>query len=82
MFQPAHVDGRSLVILRRRRTWLGWRFSVVASGLLEHDGEILALVDGESNRVITEQELAEVLLVKPDTRIAECRGFDLFLIQE
>jgi hypothetical protein len=80
VFQPAHVDGRSLVILRRRRRRVGWAFSVAASGRLEHDGEVLSLVGNGPPRVITDRELAAVMPVKPDTRIAECRGFDLFLI--
>jgi len=78
MFHPSHVDGRSLVILQRR----GGRFAAVASGRLEHDGESLTLVGDGRQRVLTEPELASVMVVRPDTRIAECRGFDLFLIEE
>jgi hypothetical protein len=78
MLHPAHVDGRSLVILRQQ----GNRFSVVASGQLEHDGETLTLVGDGQQRVLTEQDLASVMVVRPDTRIAMCRGFDLFLIEE
>jgi hypothetical protein len=82
MLHPAHVDGRSLVILRRRSTWSGLKFSVVASGQLEHVGETLTLIGDNSTREITNDELAGFMIVKPDTQIPECRGFDLFLIQE
>ena len=78
MLHPAHVDGRSLVILRRR----GRRYSVVASGRLEHDGESLALVGDGKPRVVTEAELASLFVVKPDTQITVCRGFDLFLVED
>ena len=47
MFYPVEVDGRTLVILRRR----GWRFSAVASGRLEYDGEALALVEETHERI-------------------------------
>ena len=82
MFQPSHVDGRTLVILRGRNRCLGPQLSVVACGQLEHDGETLTLVGNDQARVLSDQELAAVMIVKPDSRIAECRGFDLFLIQE
>ena len=82
MFQPAHVDGLSLVILRRQNRWFGPQFSVVASGQLKHDGETLSLVGNDQARIVSDQELAAVMIVKQDTRIAKCRGFDLFLIEE
>jgi hypothetical protein len=77
MLHPAHVDGRSLVILQRR----GHQFSVAASGQLEHDGETLALVGDGKRRVLTRARVGSVMVVRPDTKIAECRGFDLFLIE-
>jgi hypothetical protein len=82
MLHPAHVDGRSLVILRRRQRLIGSCFCVVASGELEHDGETLFFLCDRAPQVITDQELASVMVVKPDTQIWECRGFDLFLIQD
>jgi hypothetical protein len=82
MFQPTHVDGRFLVILRRSSHILGSQFSVVASGQLVHGGETLELVGNNTRRVISSQELANFMLVKPDTRISECRGFDFFLVEE
>jgi hypothetical protein len=82
MFHPAHVDGRTVVVLRRRTGWFGPRFSVVASGRLEHDGQTLSLVAPGVTRAVTADELASLMLVRPDTRIAECRGYDLFLVHE
>ena len=81
MLNPAHVDGRSLIILRRRSTWAGLKFAIVASGRLDHDGEKLTLVGDNSTRVIADQERAAFMIVKPDTQIAECPGFDQYLIQ-
>ena len=82
MFNPHHVDGRTLVILRRVQFGFGSPFSVVTSGRLEHDGETLTLVGNEMRRVVTAQELAGFKNVKPDTQIAVCRSFDLFLIRD
>ena len=83
MFHPAHIDGQSLVILRRRRSpMLGAAFIVVTSGRLEYDGETLNLVGDGVNRVITDQERAVLMVVRPDTNIVECRGFHLFLLEE
>jgi hypothetical protein len=82
MLNPHHVDGRLLVILRPQKRLLGSQFSVVESGRLEHDGETLALVRDDQRRVVSDQELEGFMVVKPDTLICECRGFDLFLIQE
>jgi hypothetical protein len=82
MFHPVDVDGRSLVVLRRWKRLLGSQFTVVASGRLEHDGETLTLVGNDDRRAVSDQELRDFMVVNPDTQIAECRGFDLFLIQE
>lgn len=75
---PSIVDGRSLVVLRQKRTG----FSIVEKGVLEHDGNSLCLVDGGDSRIITDVELSATQIVRADTRIAACRGFDLFLIVE
>ena len=61
---------------------LGSLFTVVAGGELEHDGENLVLVGNGVRRLITDDELAGLMLVNPDSRIAECHGFDLFLIEK
>jgi hypothetical protein len=81
MHHPAHVDGRTLVILRRHSGPFGLKFSVKACGRLEFDGERLALVGPETQRVMTDDELASLMIVRLDTAIPECRGFDLFLIE-
>jgi len=81
MFAPAHVDGHSLVILQRRDGWLGPAFSVEEHGYLEDDGETLSLVRGERRRELTDDERVSFMIVRADTMIAECRGFDLFLVQ-
>lgn len=73
---PSIVDGRSLVVLRQTRA----AFSIAEKGVLEHDGESLYLVDGGDSRMITDEELSSIQIVRPDSRIAACRGFDLFLI--
>jgi hypothetical protein len=82
MFHPAHIDGRTLVILRRHRALLRRVFRIVASGRLEYDGASLSLVNGPSERVITDSEREALMLVSSDTRIPQCRGFDLFLIEQ
>lgn len=56
MHHPAHVDGRSLVLLQRA----GHRFAVVDSGLLSYDGENLELPSG---RRIAEEELGKFMAV-------------------
>ncbi|MBL8820000.1 MAG: hypothetical protein JNL58_28510 [Planctomyces sp.] len=73
---PSIVDGCSLVVLRQNTT----AYSVAEKGVLEHDGEALYLVDGDDSRLITDDELSLIKIVRPDSRIAGCRGFDLFLI--
>lgn len=73
---PSIVDGRSLIVLRQNRA----AFSIAEKGILEHDGEALCLVDGNDSRMITAKELSSLKIVRPDSRIPACRGFDLFLI--
>lgn len=73
---PSIVDGRSLVVLRQNII----AYSLVEKGMLEHDGEVLYLVDGVDSRKITDDELSLIKIVRPDSTIAACRGFDLFLI--
>lgn len=82
MLHPSIVDGRSLVVLRHRKQWIGHGFTVVASGELEHDGKSLYLVTNTDTRIVTDEELAGFKSVRSDSKIAECRGFDLFLIEE
>lgn len=82
MHHPSTVDGRSLVILRHRKQLIGSGFSVVAFGQLEHDGESLYLVTKAVTRIVTDEELAGFQLVRPDSKIVECEGFDFFLLAE
>lgn len=82
MLSPSMVDGGSLVILRHRKRLIGLGFSVVARGRLEHDGESLYLMTDSDTRVVTDEELAGFQFVRSDSKIAECKGFDLFLIEE
>src|SRR5262245_5243208 len=72
VYQPHHVDGRSLVILRRQ----GNRLSVAASGELHHDGEILELENEGQRRIISDAELASFMAVRDDTLLVMCKGFD------
>jgi hypothetical protein len=75
---PSIVDGRSLVVLKRNRA----AFSIAEKGILEHEGEALFLVDGNDSRLITAKELSSLKIVRTDSRIPACRGFDLFLIAD
>ena len=75
---PQIVDGRSLVVLGQNRTG----FSIIEKGVLEHDGQSLYLVNGDDSRIFTDDELSGIQIVRADSRIAACRGFDLFLIVE
>ena len=77
MYQPAHIDGRTVVILRRE----GHRYTIVESGRLQFDGEDLSLTDGESTRLFSNAECNLLMLVVSDNRIPECRCFDFFLMQ-
>jgi hypothetical protein len=77
MFQPAHVDGRSLVLVRQTR----WGYERVESGFLSDDGESLWLeVETGEYRRITDDELSRFLQVTENNRIAPCKGFDFFIL--
>ena len=78
MHHPARLDGRSVVVLRQGR----WGFSAMESGILSHDGQTLSLGEGESQRVLSDDELQSLMPVAPGNRIPECRGFDFYLIAE
>jgi hypothetical protein len=52
------------------------------SGILSHDGQTLSLGEGESRRVLSDDELQSLMPVAPGNRIPECRGFDFYLIAE
>jgi hypothetical protein len=78
MYRPVHVDGRSLVILRRGCSV----FRVLESGILSYDGRMLSLGGGDLRRVLSDGELQSIMPVAPGNRIPECRGFDFFLLSE
>ena len=80
MFQPAHVDGRTLVVLQPRESILGG-YSVVESGRLEHDGEELRLVGDVGCRLVSDDELGEFQPVTSQNRIAACTSFDFFIVR-
>jgi hypothetical protein len=76
MYHPAHIDGRSVVILRSDR----WGYSALEIGILSYDGRALSLGEGESQRALSDDELQSLMPVAPGNRIPECRGFDFYLI--
>ena len=77
MYQPIHIDGRSIVVLRKAH--LGYR--VIESGVLSFDGETLTLGEGNAARVVSDAELGALMPVSSDSRINECRGFDFFVLE-
>jgi hypothetical protein len=76
MYHGTDIDGRTLVFIRRTR----FSFEVVESGLLSHDGESVLLSKDGGERPLKETEMAQILNVTAENRIAACRGFDLFVI--
>ena len=84
MWHPAHIDGRTLVILRDRSTRFRSQWEVAAAGWLEFDGETLTLSDEHSGieRVVQELELEQFQPVSERNRIPCCQGFDFFLIDK
>ncbi len=80
MFQPAHIDGRTLVVIRARKSLFGG-YDVIESGKLEHDGEALHLVGEQSSRAVTDAELESLQPVVQQSGISACRGFDFFLLR-
>ena len=77
MYHPAHIDGRTVVVLRRE----GHSYSIVESGRLEFNGEDLSLVNGDFKRLFTDDEMSLLKLFVAGNRIPQCEGFDLFLIR-
>jgi hypothetical protein len=77
---PTEIDGRTLVVIRARRSLLGG-YDVVESGMLEHDGEVLHLVGDHGSRAVTDAELGSLQPVVQQSIISVCRGFDFFLLR-
>jgi hypothetical protein len=80
MWQPAHIDGRTLVVIRARESLL-CGYDVIEFGMLEHDGEVLHLVGDHGSRTVTDAELESLQPVVPQSNISACRGFDFFLLR-
>ena len=80
MWDPADIDGRTLVIIRPKTSFLGG-YDVVESGLLEDDGEVLHLVGDHGSRAVTDAERESLQPVVQQNKIAVCRGFDFFLLR-
>src|SRR4051794_21346909 len=80
MWQPAHIDGRTLVVIHARTSLLGG-YDVIESGILEHDGEMLHLVGDHGSRAVTDAELDSLQPVVQQSSISACRGFDFFLVR-
>ena len=80
MWHPGHVDGRTLVVIRPKKSFLGG-YDVVESGLLEHDGAVLHLVGDHGSRTVTDAERDSLQPVVQQTQIAACCGFDFFLVR-
>ena len=76
MYQPAHIDGRSVVILRRH----GSGYIAEESGFLEFNGEALFLITEGAKRLFSDEEIDSLKVVVEGNRIQECNGFDFFLI--
>jgi hypothetical protein len=75
---PAHVDGLTLVVIRR--TTMGYKS--LQSGGLSHDGHQLTLVGEHGEVAITDRELAELQPVVPGNQFSACRGCDFFLFRD
>ncbi len=79
---PAHLDGRSLIILRERDTLFRSGFEVVASGDLHFDGETLMLESPDGGiRIVPESECSQILTVTRTNQIPECAGFQLVILE-
>lgn len=79
MWNPAHIDGRTPVVIRPRTSLRGG-YDVIESGTLKHDGQLLHLVSEHRSRAVMEAELRSLQNVVPQSRIRACRGFDFFLL--
>jgi hypothetical protein len=77
MYHPVHIDGRSVVVLRKR----GLGYLVVRSGWLEFDGTELTLTTEDGRIPFSDEENNGLKRVVADNRIPQCRGFDFFLIE-
>jgi hypothetical protein len=77
MHQPAHIEGKTVVMLSRR----GSSHAVIESGRLAFDGEDVSLVTAEAKRLFSPEEIDSLVLVVAGNRIPECLGFDFFTIR-
>ncbi len=81
-YHPAHIDGCSLVVIRRAKGRYRRGFGEVESGVLEYDGEALVLrgADDSTRRVISDAEQDRILPVTNANRIPPCLGFQFFMV--
>jgi hypothetical protein len=80
MWNPVHVDGRTLIVLIQRDSFVGG-YDVVASGELKYDGQELRLASEAGSRVVSDEELAALQPVTSQNHISACGLFDFFLLQ-
>jgi len=73
MWHPAHIDGRTLVVIRPKKSFLGG-YDVIESGVLH-------LVGDHGSRVVTDAEREALQPVVQESEIPACRGFDFFLLR-
>jgi hypothetical protein len=79
MYQPAHIDGCSLVVLEPTNRLTGQQFAVIARGRFSFDGENLTLRLEDGLEIpFSDKELADVKIVHPQSKIPECLGFNFF----
>ena len=76
MYQPAHIDGRTVIILRS--AWFG--FQVVESGRLTFDGETLSLMGDNFERQFLAKEINSLQPVTAGNTIPQCTDFDFFIV--
>jgi hypothetical protein len=77
MYQPSHLDGCSVVVLRKG----GLGHILVKSGFLEFDGKELSLVTVDGRFPFSKEEVESLKLAVPGNRIPECQGFRFFRIE-
>lgn len=80
MWHPAHVDGRTLVVIKPRNSRRGG-YDVIESGRMRHDGDVLHLDRDDGSRPMTDDERGSLQPVTPTSHITACRGFDFFLLR-
>jgi hypothetical protein len=78
MHHPAHIDGRTVVLIYRD----GRHYKAFESGRLSYDGTALTLETNSGRRLFSDDEISQIKHVIAENRIAACHGFDFFLLTE